>query len=173
MSWPTAHAVLCLPLYFASLIPLPLNCFVLAWATQVLNVQVPFFFKHAIDMLSDPNAAINSPMVAVFTSAGAMLLACMSFEDQDKEKNWWAAPLLGPPVVHPPLFHSPPLLDGIARVGASLFTELRNAVFAKVAQRGIRKIARRTFLRLHSLDLSYHLSRQTGAVSRAIDRGTR
>ena len=72
-----------------------------------------------------------------------------------------------------PLPATQPNPDGVARVGASLRTELRNAVFAKVAHRGIRKIARRTFLRLHSLDLSYHLSRQTGAVSRAIDRGTR
>ncbi len=65
------------------------------------------------------------------------------------------------------------LLDGAARIGSSLFHELRNAVFAKVAQSSIRRISRRTFLHLHSLDLSYHLSRQTGAMSRAVDRGTR
>eukprot|EP00055_Hartaetosiga_balthica_P008383 m.31044 g.31044 ORF g.31044 m.31044 type:complete len:775 (-) comp6273_c1_seq1:98-2422(-) len=62
---------------------------------------------------------------------------------------------------------------GIARAGASGFNELRNAVFAKVSQRSIRKISKETFLKLHSLDLSYHLSRQTGSLSRAIDRGTR
>lgn len=62
---------------------------------------------------------------------------------------------------------------GAARLGASLFNELRNAVFAKVAQSSIRTVARSTFLHLHSLDLSYHLSRQTGAMSRAVDRGTR
>ena len=50
---------------------------------------------------------------------------------------------------------------------------MRTAIFAKVAQSSIRTIARRTFLHLHSLDLSYHLSRQTGAMSRAVDRGTR
>ena len=63
--------------------------------------------------------------------------------------------------------------DGAARTGASLFNELRNAVFAKVAQGSIRAVAKRTFLHLHNLDLSFHLSRQTGALSRAIDRGTR
>ena len=63
--------------------------------------------------------------------------------------------------------------DGAARLSASLFNELRNAVFAKVAQSSIRRVARTTFLHLHSLDLSYHLSRQTGAMSRAVDRGTR
>ncbi len=61
----------------------------------------------------------------------------------------------------------------MARAGASLFNELRNAVFAKVAQNSIRSVARNVFLHLHKLDLSYHLSRQTGALSKAIDRGTR
>ena len=64
-------------------------------------------------------------------------------------------------------------VDGSARAGASLFNELRNAVFAKVAQSSIRKMARKTFLHLHSLDLNYHLSRRTGMLSKAIDRGTR
>eukprot|EP00056_Hartaetosiga_gracilis_P013204 m.216634 g.216634 ORF g.216634 m.216634 type:complete len:625 (+) comp13808_c3_seq1:1549-3423(+) len=62
---------------------------------------------------------------------------------------------------------------GLARAGASGFNELRNAVFAKVSQRSIRTMSKETFLKLHSLDLSYHLSRQTGSLSRAIDRGTR
>ncbi|KAK8731919.1 hypothetical protein OTU49_007330, partial [Cherax quadricarinatus] len=62
---------------------------------------------------------------------------------------------------------------GIARTGAAAFSELRNAVFAKVAQNSIRKIARNVFLHLHSLDLNFHLSRQTGALSKAIDRGSR
>ena len=65
------------------------------------------------------------------------------------------------------------VVDGAARIGTSMFNELRNAVFAKVAQASIRKVAKTTFLHLHSLDLSYHLSRQTGAMSRAVDRGTR
>ena len=51
--------------------------------------------------------------------------------------------------------------------------ELRNAVFARVAQSSIRRLARNVFLHLHNLDLSFHLSRQTGALSKAIDRGTR
>lgn len=63
--------------------------------------------------------------------------------------------------------------DGIARTGAAAFNELRNAVFAKVAQNSIRKIAKNVFLHLHSLDLNFHLSRQTGALSKAIDRGSR
>lgn len=56
--------------------------------------------------------------------------------------------------------------DGIARAGAAGFNELRNAVFAKVAQHSIRKIATNVFLHLHNLDLSFHLSKQTGALSK-------
>lgn len=54
-----------------------------------------------------------------------------------------------------------------------MFNELRNAVFAKVAHDSIRRVAKSVFLHLHNLDLSFHLSRQTGALSKAIDRGTR
>jgi len=63
--------------------------------------------------------------------------------------------------------------DGLARTGAAAMNELRNAVFGKVAQNSIRAVARNVFLHLHSLDLSFHLGRQTGALSKAIDRGTR
>lgn len=62
---------------------------------------------------------------------------------------------------------------GVTRIGASLFQELRNAVFASVAQKAIRKVAGNIFSHLLNLDLSFHLSRQTGGLSRAIDRGTK
>ncbi|XP_077387360.1 iron-sulfur clusters transporter ABCB7, mitochondrial [Festucalex cinctus] len=62
---------------------------------------------------------------------------------------------------------------GLSRACAALFNELRNMVFGKVAQSSIRRIAKNVFLHLHNLDLGFHLSRQTGALSKAIDRGTR
>jgi len=62
---------------------------------------------------------------------------------------------------------------GIARAGALGFNEARNAVFAKVAQHSIRKIAQNVFRHLHNLDLAFHLNRQTGALSKTIDRGSR
>lgn len=71
---------------------------------------------------------------------------------------------------------SPALLlspDGASRACAAFFNELRNTVFGKVAQSSIRRIAKNVFLHLHNLDLGFHLSRQTGALSKAIDRGTR
>ncbi|KAH8301075.1 hypothetical protein KR018_000518 [Drosophila ironensis] len=62
---------------------------------------------------------------------------------------------------------------GIARASAAGFNELRNAVFAKVAHHSIRKIASNVFLHLHNLDLAFHLNKQTGALSKTIDRGSR
>ncbi|XP_064539819.1 iron-sulfur clusters transporter ABCB7, mitochondrial isoform X2 [Drosophila montana] len=62
---------------------------------------------------------------------------------------------------------------GIARASAAGFNELRNAVFAKVAHHSIRKIATNVFLHLHNLDLAFHLNKQTGALSKTIDRGSR
>ena len=64
-------------------------------------------------------------------------------------------------------------IDGAARIGATIFQEFRNAIFANVAQKAIRKVARNVFYHLHQLDLNFHLSRQTGGLSRAIDRGTK
>ncbi|SOV01488.1 probable ATP-binding cassette transporter protein, mitochondrial [Ustilago sp. UG-2017a] len=62
---------------------------------------------------------------------------------------------------------------GLARVGAAAFSELRNAVFANVAQQSIRRVARSVFTHLLALDLGWHLTRQTGGLTRAIDRGTK
>ena len=62
---------------------------------------------------------------------------------------------------------------GLLRISASVFTELREALFAKVTQNAVRKVALQVFEHLHSLALSFHLARQTGGVSRDIERGTR
>lgn len=64
-------------------------------------------------------------------------------------------------------------LDGMARISATLFSEMRNAVFANVAQGAVRRVARDTFNHLLQLDSRFHLSRQTGGLTRAIDRGTK
>ena len=62
---------------------------------------------------------------------------------------------------------------GLLRMSSTLFGELRDAVFAKVTQRAIRRVALQVFEHLHSLSLRFHLDRQTGGVSRDIERGTR
>ncbi|KAF2495630.1 P-loop containing nucleoside triphosphate hydrolase protein [Lophium mytilinum] len=65
------------------------------------------------------------------------------------------------------------LAYGVTRIGATLFQEVRNAIFASVAQKAIRKVACSVFEHLLRLDLNFHLSRQTGGLTRAIDRGTK
>jgi len=62
---------------------------------------------------------------------------------------------------------------GLLRLSTVLFAELRDVVFVRVAQRAIRRIALAVFRHLHSLSLRFHLDRQTGGVSRDIERGTR
>ncbi len=62
---------------------------------------------------------------------------------------------------------------GVLRLFSTLFGELRDAVFAKVTQRAIRRVALQVFRHLHSLSLRFHLDRQTGGMSRDIERGTR
>jgi len=62
---------------------------------------------------------------------------------------------------------------GVSRASAAGFGELRNAVFSKVAHGAIQKVSRDVFQHLHRLDMQFHLDRNTGALSRTIDRGTR
>ncbi|XP_031255468.1 ABC transporter B family member 25, mitochondrial-like [Pistacia vera] len=105
---------------------------------KVLNVQVPFLFKLAVDWLTNDNVNANSTLLALFATPAAVLIGY-----------------------------------GIARSAASAFNELRTAVFSKVALRTIRSVSRKVFSHLHDLDLRYHLSRETGALNRIIDRGSR
>ena len=62
---------------------------------------------------------------------------------------------------------------GVLRLCSTLFGEIRDAIFAKVTQRAIRRVAIRVFGHLHALSLRFHLERQTGGVSRDIERGSR
>ena len=62
---------------------------------------------------------------------------------------------------------------GLLRICTTLFTELREFVFAKVTQSAVRRIALQVFRHLHSLSLRFHLERQTGGMTRDIERGSR
>ena len=115
-------------------------------ASKAANVSVPFAFKYAIDGLS-AQAGMATTGVEAMTHLPLTAIAATP-----------AVMLVG---------------YGALRASASLANELRNATFAKVSQGAIRAIARRVFAHLHELDLKYHLDRQTGALNRTIDRGTR
>ncbi|XP_023954594.2 iron-sulfur clusters transporter ABCB7, mitochondrial isoform X1 [Bicyclus anynana] len=118
----------------------------LLFGAKVMNVSVPFLFKYAVD-------EVNQMTV---TPAGDALLG-MATVPQALGTTAFSL-LVG---------------YGIARATAAGFNELRNAVFAKVAQHSIRKLACNVFTHIHNLDLSFHLGRQTGALSKTIDRGSR
>jgi len=62
---------------------------------------------------------------------------------------------------------------GILRFSTTLFAELRDVVFVRVTQRAIRRVALGVFRHLHALSLRFHLERQTGGMTRDIERGTR
>nr|WP_308419648.1 ABC transporter ATP-binding protein/permease [Chitinimonas koreensis] len=62
---------------------------------------------------------------------------------------------------------------GLLRLSSTAFGELRDAIFAKVAQGAMRRVALETFEHLHRLSLRFHLDRQTGGVTRDVERGTR
>jgi ATP-binding cassette, subfamily B, heavy metal transporter len=62
---------------------------------------------------------------------------------------------------------------GLARLGAVFFGELRDAVFVRVGQRAIRRLAIETFTHIHQLSLRYHITRKTGGLSRIIERGVK
>jgi len=61
---------------------------------------------------------------------------------------------------------------GALRFGSTLFGELRDAVFARVAERAMRRVSLRVFRHLHDRELAFHLDRKTGGLARDIERGT-
>ena len=65
------------------------------------------------------------------------------------------------------------LAYGALRFSTSMFTELRELVFARVTQQAVRRISLQVFRHLHSMSLRFHLERQTGGLTRDIERGTR
>ena len=61
---------------------------------------------------------------------------------------------------------------GALRFGSTLFSELRDAIFARVAERAMRRVSLRVFRHLHNRELAFHLDRKTGGLARDIERGT-
>ncbi len=105
-----------------------ISCLAIA---KVAAVSVPYFYKQAVDMLTDGSNIIVSALVFIL------------------------------------------LFYGIARLIDRSFLELREFFFAKVAQRAIRQVALKTFRHLHRMSLRFHLDRQTGGLTRAIERGVK
>ena len=109
--------------------------------------------------------AISCLLAAKFANLGIPILLKTLIDDLDAHKSVSSALLVVPLGLI--------LGYGLLRFSASLFTELRELLFSRVTQHAVRQIALEVFQHLHALSLRFHLARQTGGVSRDIERGTR
>jgi len=114
-------------------------------AAKAANVGVPILLKRIVDALTP-------------TSGGAAVAGSAAATG--------AATVLAVPVALV-------LAYGVLRLSTTLFTELRELVFARVTERAVRTIALKVFRHLHALSMRFHLDRQTGGLTRDIERGTR
>jgi len=125
---------------------------------KMTNITVPFIFKELIESFSltfNSSSSSSAVKAAATLADHAAVITAVSPEA-----------LLGVPI-------SLVIGYGMARTSTAGFTELRNAIFSKVALSAIRTVATDTFRHLLYLDLSYHLTKNTGEVTRVLDRGSR
>ncbi len=116
-------------------------------AAKMSNIGVPVVLKHIVDGLTAAGAgsATSTATGAVVGASSAVLVVPIAL-------------ILG---------------YGLLRLSTTIFTELREAVFAKVTQRTVRTVSLKVFEHLHALSLRFHLERQTGGLTRDIERGSR
>ncbi len=127
----------------------------LLFGSKLVNIYVPFIFKDLVDQFQ-----------RVLDQDLAQSVSAVASSD-----------IINHVIATPALAASVPvslvLGYGIARTTAAGFAELRNTVFSKVSNGTIREVSRQIYQHLLALDLQFHLDRNTGQLSRTIDRGTR
>ena len=135
-------------------------------AGKGVTIATPFMFKSLVDTLP----LYHNPTAAATTTVSASTPAVdVSFLPDALIQSLTTTTLAGVPAIPFILL----LSYGTSRTLSSLFQESRNAVFANVAQSAIRSVGRTTFDHVHSLDMQYHLNRNTGTLGRIIERGNR
>ena len=138
-------------------------------SSKLITIQVPFIFKNIVDQLNTAEGAAfltdGSLPLAMLLGYGVARTTATAFQELrnsvGRVGGWvggWVSGLFVHQLMH--AFTHPP-------------THPPTQVFATVAQKAIRKVARDVFTHLHDLELNYHLNRSTGAISRVIDRGSR
>jgi ATP-binding cassette, subfamily B, heavy metal transporter len=148
--WGTLKTLLPYLLAYRWRVLIALGCLA---AAKLANVAVPISLKAIVDHLtSGLSFASGKPLGAVGASGGEPTSA-----------------LTVALVVPIGLI----VAYGLLRLSTTLFTELREFVFARVTQSAVREIALKVFGHLHALSLRFHLERQTGGLTRDIERGTR
>ena len=128
-------------------------------AGKGVTIATPYLFKGLVDAL---------PMYSDQGSLGAAAHV-PSYLPDGLVEALASSSLVGLPALPAVLL----LSYGTSRTLSSLFQESRNALFATVAQRAIRSVGRQTFDHVHSLDMQFHLDRNTGTLGRVIERGNR
>ena len=124
---------------------------------KLVNIQVPYLFKYIVDAIP----SISTEMSSVAASAETAAMASTAAVD--------------PSLLTTSTLLVPALIAGygMSRAASTGLQEWRNAVFAYVAQDAIRNVGRSVFDHVHKLDMQFHLSRNTGQLSRILDRGNR
>ena len=125
------------------------------WAT--IRTLLPYLWEYKGRVL----AAIGCLVLAKGANVGVPVLLKQIVDRLDRETAALYVPL------------ALLVAYGLLRLSTTLFTELREFLFAKVTQRAVRKIALQVFRHLHALSLRFHLHRQTGGLTRDVERGQR
>ena len=125
------------------------------WATT--RLILPYLWEHRGRVV----AALACLVAAKLANVGVPLVMKEIVDGLDRDAALLAVPLL--------------LLVayGALRLSTTIFTELREFLFAKVTQRAVRKVALQVFRHLHALSMRFHLARQTGGLTRDVERGQR
>ena len=126
-----------------------------AWLT--LRTLFPYLWRYRLRVL----AALGCLIGAKVANVGVPMIFKEMIDGLSVQQQTLALPVL--------LL----ALYGILRFSTSFFTELREILFARVTQRAVRQASLEVFRHLHALSLRFHLDRQTGGVSRDIERGSR
>jgi ATP-binding cassette subfamily B protein len=124
---------------------------------ETIRTLLPYLWEYKARVL----AAIACLVAAKSANVGVPLLMKRIVDSLDARTAMLAVPLA--------LLVS----YGLLRLSTTLFTELREFLFAKVTQRAVRKIGLTVFRHLHALSLRFHLARQTGGLTRDVERGQR
>ena len=129
------------------------------WAT--LNRLLPYLWQYRWRVV----AAIAFMVVAKLANVGVPLLLKNLVDTMNIKPGDAQAVLVVPVALL--------LAYGLLRLSTTIFTELRELVFAKATEGAARRISLEVFRHLHALSLRFHLERQTGGMTRDIERGTR
>ncbi|MHB8493600.1 MAG: ABCB family ABC transporter ATP-binding protein/permease [Casimicrobiaceae bacterium] len=124
---------------------------------QTIRTLLPYLWEYRVRV----SVALTCLVIAKLANVGVPLVMKRIVDSLDQRTAILAVPL------------ALLVVYGLLRLSTTLFTELREYLFAKVTQHAVRKIGLKVFRHLHALSLRFHLGRQTGGLTRDVERGQR